>query len=193
MTIEVLRFERSPQILDVPELGRLTLHCEWKEHRPLDVTVSAFGKETRVADFASSFSGGKPGQRQPRRIPYIEYALGTPNCPFVVFAGIWNFVLVNFRDRSTDVFRFFREENEDRGFWHVDVFPVKEGLVVLYESGVALIDHAGKLAWHEKIIWNDKMFARDDEELRFAGDIGQGTYEWSIRLRDGVTKGKPAL
>lgn len=193
MTIQVLRFERSPQILDVPGLGCLTLHCEWQERRALDLTVSAFGKEILIADFASSFSGGDPGHRQPRRIPYIQYALGTSSCPFAVLAGMWNFVLVNFRDRSIDVFRFFREENEDQGFWHVDVFPVKEGLVILYESGVALIDHAGKLAWHEKIIWNDKMFARDDEELRFAGDIGQGTYEWSIRLRDGVTKGKPPL
>jgi hypothetical protein len=191
MTVQVLRFVQSTQTLELPELGRLTLCCEWKERHPLDLTVSAFGKEVRIPDFASSFSGGRTGQREPRRIPYLQYALGTPSWPFVVLAGMWNFVLVNFGDQSIDVFRFFREEKEDQGFWRIDVFPVKEGLVVLYESGVALIDHAGKLAWHKRISWNDIMFARDEEELHFGGDIGKGSYEWSIRLRDGVTRGNP--
>jgi hypothetical protein len=106
---------------------------------------------------------------------------------------MWNFVLVNFGDQSIDVFRFFREENEDQGFWRIDVFPVKEGLVVLYESGVALIDHAGKLAWHEKILWSDIMVDRDETDLRFVGEDKNGDYRWSIRLRDGVTKDKPPL
>jgi hypothetical protein len=184
---------QSIQTLELPELGPLTLRCEWKERSPLYLTVSAFGKEVRIADFASSFSGGRPGQREPGRVPYLQYALGTPTWPFVVLAGMWNFVLVNFGDQSIDVFRFFREENEDQGFWRIDVFPVKEGLVVLYESGVALIDHAGKLAWHEKILWSDIMVDRDETDLRFVGEDKNGDYRWSIRLRDGVTKDKPPL
>lgn len=193
MTVQEIEFDSSTKILDVPDLGSVTLHCEYHERRISDLTVSVFGKEVLISRFASSYPGDAPLQRTDRRVPYIGYALGTTSWPFAVLTGLRDFVVLNFRDRQIEVFQFFRGENEDRGFWRIDMFPVKEGLVVLYESGVALIDHVGKVAWHEKILWSDIMVSRDEAELHFSGEGQDGDYDWSIRLRDGVATGKPPL
>ena len=193
MIIGELEFEQSRYEFDVPELGRLTLQCPKKKDFDLDLIVGTFGKEFQLPDFARASPASKAKHPPFQRVAYIDYALGAPRCPVAVLAGERSVAIVNFRDRSFDGFQLFRHRGEDKGFWHLEMFFTKEGLVVLHESGVALVNNAGKLAWHEQIIWNDKMFERDDDELRFAGDIGQGTYEWSICLRDGVTKGKPPL
>lgn len=194
MTVGELEFEQSHYEFDVPELGRLTLQCPKKKKVDLDVVVSAFGKELYLPEFARALPASKA--MRPSHpwvwVAYIDYALGSLRCPVAVLVGERSVVIVNFRDRSFDGFQLFRGEDEDQGFWDLEMFFTKEGLVVLHESGVALINNAGKLAWHERISWNDKMFARDDEELRFYADLGEG-YEWSIRLRDGVTKGERPL
>jgi hypothetical protein len=188
-----LEFEQSQYEFDLPELGHLTLQCPKKKEVDLDVIVRAFEKELHLPEFARALPASKATRSSYPWAAYIDYALGSPRCPVAVLAGERSVAIANFRDHSFDGFQLFRQSDEDQGFWNLEMFFTREGLVVLHESGVALINNAGKLAWHEKIIWNDKMFARDDEKLLFGGDIGEGTYEWSIRLRDGVTKGKPPL
>lgn len=188
MTVGELEFEQGDYEFDLPELGRLTLRCPKKKDVDLNVIVGAFEKEMHLPEFARDLPPTKGKQMRPY-IAHIQYAFGSLRCPVAALAGARSVAVVNFRNQSFDSFQLFKGPNEDEGFWNLEMFFTKEGLVVLYESGVALIDNAGKLAWHERITWNDRMFERDDEKLRFYADFGEG-FDWSIRLRDGVTSGK---
>lgn len=193
MTVGELNFEQSLYEFDLPELGRLTLQCPKKKEVDRDIVVRAFEKELYLSDFARALPSRKSSRAPYSWVANIDYALGGPRCPVAVLVGEMSSAVVNFRDRLFDGFRLFRQSGEDEGFWYVQMFFTKEGLVVIHESGVALINNAGKLAWHERITWNDRMFARDDEVLKFYADFDEG-YEWSIRVSDGlITGNKPVV
>lgn len=85
----------------------------------------------------------------------------------------------------------FRSRDEDGGFYTVDVLEVPDGLMMVYESGVCLIDEEGNPRWHLRKCWDDVLVSVDDAEARFlegydaAFSIDLRTGQRSVQARGG--------
>jgi hypothetical protein len=63
-----------------------------------------------------------------------------------------------------------------------EIIRHQDALIVIYESGVLMIDEALQVLWHQSKYFNDDFVAIEGRALKFSRD---GQEEWLIRLEDG--------
>jgi len=188
MVIQEIALDRGVEKISEPQLGSVELRGTGNaEGRPCDITVSAFGREVTLHQFAPCLPKHQGRPKSPFFVPFIVCALGNESSPFLAVAGLRSLLVVNFAQMTIgEALPFYRKANEDQGFYHLDLLPWNDGLVVLYESGVALLDRNGKAVWHQALTWNDVLLRRDEANLYFVGENPSGTHKWKISIVDGT-------
>ncbi len=78
-------------------------------------------------------------------------------------------------------FATFREWGNEE-YWVTEIVQQKAAIVIIYESGVLMIDEALQVRWHQPKYFNDNLVAVAGNALQFRRD---GKDEWLIRLEDG--------
>lgn len=85
-------------------------------------------------------------------------------------------------DGDTRSEKLFRERGWEE-YWTTEIIEQQRAAIIIYESGVIMIDEALQVRWHARKYFNDSFIAVEGSVLRFRQD---GQDEWSIRIEDGM-------
>jgi hypothetical protein len=112
--------------------------------------------------------------------PRIFVIEGTSLDTFLLFGGermYW----VSANEAVKSELATFRASGSEE-YWVTEIIRHQDALIVIYESGVLMIDEALQVLWHQSKYFNDDFVAMEGRALKFSRD---GQEEWLIRLEDG--------
>src|SRR5262245_40370271 len=113
--------------------------------------------------------------------PRIFLFEGTDRNMFMVFGGEKTYWITT-EGRVKDVYPLFREKGYEE-YWTTRIIESGDRLVIIYESGVLLIDASLRVCWHVRKYFNDEFVGSEGGLLKF---VVEDT-EWTMRLDDGST------
>lgn len=75
-----------------------------------------------------------------------------------------------------------RREDDDRGFYNVDVVDTEYGSLFIYEGGLVMVAASGRIVWHVTKSWNEavRSVSADIVEL-----VDEGDRSRRVQLRTG--------
>lgn len=192
MMIKHIDFESEIVELVVPGGGSVFLKgFANPDGIPCDIEVYAFGHKFLLKQFASCRLKQWSRAKTNLFVPLLDCALGDETSRFVVVVGLRSVFVVNFaQEKASEALQLFRKPEDDQGFYRLELFPWRDGLLTLYESGTFLLDCEGNVVWHQRLDWGDVLVRHDDEKLYFVGEADEETYEWTITISDGTRGGQ---
>lgn len=112
--------------------------------------------------------------------PRIYVIEGTSPDTFLLFGGeklYW----VSMDGQVKSELATFRECGDEE-YWVTEIIQRQDAIVIVYESGVLMIDEALQVRWSQIKYLNDDLVAIEGNALKFSRD---GAEEWILRLEDG--------
>lgn len=150
-----------------------------------DIFIKAGGRESTFPQFSDACAldlGPHKTAKLGANLRFISLA-GDP----LLLLGVRQIVAVDPTNGTTRaVLTLFRQDSDDHGFYHEEVFGVSDGIVLVYEGGAARISNDGEARWHSSLTWNDVLERAEGDALRFVREEPDGSLRtWSLDLRDG--------
>jgi hypothetical protein len=112
--------------------------------------------------------------------PRVFVIEGTSSDTFLLFGGerlYWVSTSGEVRSEFATLRAWGNEE-----YWVTEIVQQHAAIVIIYESGVLMIDEALQVRWHQPKYFNDDLVAVAGNALHFRRD---GDEEWLMRLEDG--------
>lgn len=104
-----------------------------------------------------------------RLLPVVEMAcVESSKSSLLILLGLREWVVLDLKV-SKIVARLcpYRKRSDDTGFYEIQLLELPQGVVTIYEGGVALISNLGTLCWHVRKLWDDIFVGQIDDQLKF--------------------------
>lgn len=115
--------------------------------------------------------------------PRVFIIEGTPPSTFLLFGGERLYWVSTNGEVKSEI-ALFREWGWEE-YWTTEFIQQQDAIVIIYESGVLMIDEALQIRWHKRKYFNDDLAAVEGTTLKFIRD---GQEAWFMRLEDGTTQ-----
>lgn len=153
-----------------------------------DIVIRTGDKEVTLKSAADARVLGQTAAHQPGATAIgADARFARLSDEIVLILGVRDvFAIVPRTGDAQVVFRRFRGDSDDHGFYREEIVDVPDGCVIVYEGGVARVTIKGKLLWHSPVTWNDQLDCVQNNALHFVRAERDGTItRWSIDLGDG--------
>lgn len=185
--IETMTFNSGKEKIILNEYSSISVEITPNERAlPYDMVISAFGKETIYKAFAP-LNVQRIENKRTLFVPEIISVKQSEVKPFIAMIGLYEVLFVNFMNKSIQTaLKMYRNQKDDQGFYKINVIPLDNDFLVVYEGGAARINEDGNLAWHQKLSWDDIFLKHDEKKLYYASEFNAWGDEWQIQIQDGA-------
>lgn len=186
--IKRLEFMEGETTLEFGENNSLTLRASSNgQGLPYDVLFRAFGKEVLYENFASVQTALTEGGKTKFEPDLLCITAGEQRS-FAAVVGLYKVVFVDPQKGSiTEILFLNRKTTDDQGFYRLNVQPLEDGLLLIYEGGATRISEDGYVVWHCHLAWDDIYRGTDGKSLYYSSEFGEfAPDDWAISVADGA-------
>ena len=186
MKYEEIELSTNELTFDLKQVGSFKIETPvYPCPMPFDITIDLFGQKFNFKSFAD-YSLHKIVNGKGDYKPLLHVVIEDDSKPFCALIGFDEVIFIDFAKQTADkILQMFRKETDDDGFYWLKVKVRSNGFLLCYESGVALIDASGNVAWHKPMRWDDLLIKSNDSYLFYSSEYRGEGEEWRLDMEAG--------